>query len=100
LSNRKSVVELSALAAEDLDDILQYTLQTWGAAQMDTYAARLQSGLQALQDNPSLGKQRDDLYPGCRCYRIEQHLVLYEIGDHAFRVARIFHQRMDPGSHL
>jgi len=29
LSSRKTVVELSALAGEDLDDILQYTLQTW-----------------------------------------------------------------------
>jgi plasmid stabilization system protein ParE len=70
------------------------------AAQMNTYAARLQSGLQSLLDNPSLGKQRDDLFPGCRCYRIEHHLVLYEIAEHTIRVARIFHQRMDPASHL
>jgi toxin ParE1/3/4 len=100
LSNRKAVVELSALASEDLDDILQYTLETWGAAQMHVYATRLQGGLQSLQDNPSLGKTRDDWFPGCRCYQIEHHLVLYEIAEDAIRVARIFHRRMDPASHL
>jgi toxin ParE1/3/4 len=100
LSNPKSVVTLSALAGEDLDDILQYTLEMWGESQMDTYAARLQSGLQSLQDNPGLGRQRDDWFPGCRCYQIEQHLVLYEVAEDAIGVARIFHRRMDPAGHL
>ena len=100
MSNHKPAIELSDLAGQDLEDILQYTLETWGLAQMDTYAALLQSGLQLLQDNPGLGKPRDDWFPGCRCYRIEQHLVLYEMAEGALRVARIFHHRMDPAGHL
>lgn len=100
MSNRKRVLELSALAAQDLEDILQYTLETWGPTQMDTYATRLQSGMQSLQDNPCLCKARDDWFPGCRCYRIEHYLALYEMTDDAIRVARIFHQRMDPASKL
>lgn len=67
---------------------------------MDAYAARLQSGFKLLQENQNWGKARDDWFPGCRCYRIEQHLVLYEMAEGALRVARIFHQRMDPASHL
>lgn len=100
MSNRKLTIELSGLAAQDLEDILQYTLETWGMAQMDAYAALLQHGLQLLQDNANLGKQRDDWFPGCRCYRIEHHLALYEVAEDAIRVARLLHKRMDPANHF
>lgn len=56
--------------------------------------------LQSLQDNPNLGKPRNDWFPGCRCYQIEQHLVLYEVVEDAIGIARIFHRRMDPASHF
>ena len=41
----------------------------------------------------------EDLYPGCRCYRIEQHLVLYEVDEEEIRVARFLHKRMDVKRH-
>jgi toxin ParE1/3/4 len=100
LSNPKSAIQLSELAEQDLEDILQYTMETWGIAQMDAYAARLQRGLQRLQDNPMLGKPRDDWFPGCRCYLVENHLALYDLADGVILVARLFHQRMDPAQHL
>jgi plasmid stabilization system protein ParE len=34
-------IVLSREADQDLKDILQYTLATWGAAQMDVYAAAI-----------------------------------------------------------
>lgn len=46
---------------------------------MEIYAAKLERGLRRLVNNPRLGKPRNDWYPGCRCYMIEHHLVLYEI---------------------
>ena len=50
MSSHKSIIELSELASQDPEEILQYTLETWGAAQMDAYAARLQSGFMLLQE--------------------------------------------------
>ncbi|WP_404610228.1 type II toxin-antitoxin system RelE/ParE family toxin [Caballeronia udeis] len=98
MSRRSFDIVLSELAQHDLTDILQYTLETWGADQMDAYAAKLESGIQLLQKNPALGKTREDLFEGCRTHRVEHHLVLYEIGDSEIRVARILHERMDAHS--
>jgi toxin ParE1/3/4 len=98
LSRRSFNIVLSDLAQSDLTDILQYTLQTWGADQMDTYAAKLESGMRLLQEHPTLGKSREDLFEGCRIHRVEHHLVLYEIGDNEIGVARILHERMDAPS--
>ena len=100
MSPRDLAIVLSELAQQDLEDILQYTLQTWGAAQMDIYAERLQGGISLLLANPALGRSREDWFEGCRIYQIEHHLIVYEIGDHDIRVARICHKRMDIADHL
>ena len=96
MSRPEQRVVLSELAELDLADILQYTLQTWGLAQMNRYAEKMEGGLMLLAGNPLLGKRRDDWFAGCRCQRIEHHLVLYEVIDGQVRVARLFHERMDP----
>jgi toxin ParE1/3/4 len=100
LSRPKHRVVLSELAELDLADILQYTFETWGIAQMDRYGAQLEQGFTLLAGNPLLGKRREDWFAGCRCQRIEHHLVLYDVIDGQVRVARIFHERMDPVRNL
>jgi toxin ParE1/3/4 len=100
LSRRKYDIVLSELAQDDLSDILQHTFETWGARQMDIYAAKLERGMRLLEDHPLLGKVRDDWFPGCHCHQVEQHVVLYEIVEHEIRIARLFHKRMDPKLHL
>jgi toxin ParE1/3/4 len=99
LSGPERRIVLSEQASRDIADILQYTLETWGERQMDVYAARLEKGFRLLGARPLLGKPRRDLYPGCRCYRIEQHLVLYEVDEEEIRVARFLHKRMDVKLH-
>lgn len=100
LSKADFKVVLSELAALDLADILQYTLEQWGERQMDACAAKLERGLRQLAVNPHLGKPRDDWYPGCRCFLIERHLVLYVVVEAELRVARLFHERVDVPSRL
>ena len=100
MSRPKHRVVLSELAELDLADILQYTLETWGAAQMDRYAEMLEEGLLLLAANPLLGKRKENWFPGCRCHQIKHHLVLYEVVDGQVRVARLFHERMDAARNL
>lgn len=68
-------IVLSREADQDLKDILQYTLATWGAAQMDVYAEAIDKGLKLLTHNPRLGRARNDLFPGCRSFQVEQHTM-------------------------
>ena len=91
----KHHVVLSELAELDLADILQYTLEQWGEAQMNRYARLLERRLRLLESQPRLGKPRDDWFMGCRCYQIEHQLILYEVAGRTIGVARIFHERID-----
>jgi toxin ParE1/3/4 len=100
LSRAEFTVVLSELAALDLADILQYTFEQWGERQMDLYAAKLNRGLRQLAVNPHLGKPREDWYPGCRCFPLEHHLVVYAVVEHEIRVARFFHERVDVPRHV
>ena len=100
MSPRKPDILLSELAQQDLDDILQYTLETWGESQMDVYAEKLNDGFRLLQENPHLGRARNDWFPGCRCHHVEHHLVLYDVTEGALRVARIFHENREISRHL
>ena len=100
MSRRKLNVFLSLAANEDLQDILQYTFGTWGAAQMDVYAAAIDHGLQNLSRYPRLGLKRDDLFRGCRSFQIEHHIVYYRSDKTTLYVARILHERMDEKQHL
>jgi toxin ParE1/3/4 len=100
LSRPKRAVVLSALAELDFADILQYTLENWGVAQMERYAEILEQGMTLLTTNPLLGKRREDWFPGCRCHQIKHHLVLYEVVDGQVHVARLFHERMDAARNL
>lgn len=87
-------------ASDDMQDILQYTLETWGALQMDKYADLLERALQMLAGSPGLGRGRDDLYPGCQCYQAGSHCIYYDVRSKTLRVARILHMRMDATRHL
>ena len=67
---------------------------------MNRYAGLLARRLRLLENQPRLGKPRDDWFMGCRCYQIEHHLILYEVAGRTIGVARIFHERVEVLRHL
>ncbi len=87
-------------AASDLDDILLYTLITWGEEQQERYADLLDKGLARVQEKPDIGKSRPELYPGCFSYRIQQHIVYYAVRGEDIHIARLLHVRMDAKRYL
>ena len=100
MSLRSLKLTVSAEAESDLADILQYTLDEWGARKMNAYAARLNEGLRLIALQPLLGKAREDLFPGCRCHQIEEHMVWYEVAGDDLRIARFLHKRMNVRLHF
>jgi toxin ParE1/3/4 len=95
LSSPRLRLALTRLAQQDLQDLLQFSLETWGSEQLDRYADALLAGLTRLLDFPGIGKTRDDLIEGARMYAIEQHVVIYSVRGRTLRVLRILHRRMD-----
>lgn len=53
-----------------------------------------------LAENPQMGRNRDDIKNGYRCFPEGQHLVFYTVSDDLIDIIGIVHQRQDVSSHL
>ena len=82
-------------ARADLRSILLYTRAQWGVEQRRRYRALLERGIDSLTRHPELGEARDDLFPGCRTLRVEQHIVYYHLTESEIIVGRVLHVRQD-----
>ena len=92
MSARRLPVRFAPEAQEDIEDILNYTRERWGARQRIIYRNALNA---TLRGNPDIGRARDDLLVGVRTWPVEQHMVLYRVDDDAIRILRVIYQRMD-----
>ncbi len=93
-------LRLSPEAENDLNAILQYSLDVWGQVQQDAYAEAFAAAFAMLTEFPELGRERSDLFPGLRSYPVRRHMIYYETRNQAPRVARILHGRTDPTGEL
>jgi toxin ParE1/3/4 len=91
-------LEFAALAQRDIDDILAYTIETWGAAQLEKYKRILDIAFRKLEQNPDIGKT--GLLPDFRSLQAGSHVIFYRIDDTSIHVVRILHGRMDFSRHL
>lgn len=77
MSARRRRLTVKPEAQADIDDILLYTCERWGAEQRRRYGFRIKQAMRSLLDYPERGASRDDLYPGCRNPLVEHHLVFW-----------------------
>lgn len=95
MSRHSLQLVLAEQAIADLEDILQYTLETWGEAQVTAYASILDKALSRICENPHIGKKRPELSNKHRSIPAGQHTIFYAATDHAVYVSRIMHGKMD-----
>lgn len=86
---------LTPEAEDDLAAIWQYTAETWGEQQADSYVELTRSLLANLARFPGIGRPRDELSPGLRSHPIGQHIAYYRTNDEEVIVRRLFHGRQD-----
>jgi toxin ParE1/3/4 len=68
----------------------------WGYEQSVIYASAITQTFAVLRDHPRLGRQRDDLFSGCRSVQVEQHVIYYHQPLAAvIQVLRVLHHRQD-----
>ena len=97
MSARRPAIRLTPEADLDLKSILNYTRRTWGEGQTAMYRAAISRSLASLRDHPRSGEPRDNLLPGCRWVRVEQHVIYYrQPQPDEIEVVRILHAT---GSH-
>jgi len=82
-------------ARKHLDDIADYSLHQWGAAQRTTYMRALRKRFEWLAANPELGRVRPEIAPRLRCYREGEHLIFYLPMEGFIAIIGVLHQAMD-----
>lgn len=90
------VYVLTAAAEADLRDIIRYTRQRWGDAQVRSYIGKLRVGIERVALGQGFFKDMTALHPGLRMALCERHYVFCLPRDDApALIVAIFHERMD-----
>ncbi len=100
MARRSPHFQFTDKAERDLDGIINYTVQEWGASQANTYLDGLESRGQLLAENPDLGITREKISRGLLSFPYESHILYYKKHARGIVVVRILHQHMDPLKHL
>jgi toxin ParE1/3/4 len=101
MSSRKPLaLKLSPKARQDFIDILRYTGETWGPAQLLAYRDKIDGALQSISRNPQLGHRREDLPATHLAYLVGSHVIVYRFAAESVGVVRILHQRMSLAKHV
>ena len=101
MSSRKPVpLKLAPKARQDFIDILRYTGETWGQAQLLIYRDKINEALQAISQSPQLGHLRNDLPSTHLAYLVGSHVIVYRVGVDSLGIVRILHKRMSLARHL
>ena len=91
---------LTPAAERDLESIWIYTLRQWGARQADLYIDVLTTAFAKCADAPEIAPSCEHIRPGYRRWRVERHMVYFQVTHYGIAVVRILHERMDSLRHL
>ncbi|MEP2761231.1 MULTISPECIES: type II toxin-antitoxin system RelE/ParE family toxin [Alphaproteobacteria] len=88
--------KLTRKAEEDIITVYQQGVVLFGAAQAETYHARLEQAFDFLSANPRAARERMEITPPVRCHPLGVHIVIYLIEDNGdVLILRVRHSRED-----
>lgn len=85
----------TAHAAQDLRHIIRYTKHNWGVRQARVYRQELELSFTQLAEKPGVGRQRDEIAPGMRSFRVAKHIAFYTSRRGGITILRLLHPSMD-----
>jgi toxin ParE1/3/4 len=88
-------IKLTPEARADLDEIWNYTADTWNIAQAETYMLSLDSTMKLLATHPTLGRSLSGIREGYFKFPASSHLLIFRITNEAIEVVRILHKSSD-----
>lgn len=103
----KYIIQLSAIARQDIEAVLSETLRQFGPQQLDRYTDLIRLAIADLSENP-LGfrsQARPELHAAARVIHIgrrgrrARHLLLYRVVENVVRIDRCLHDAIDIQRH-
>lgn len=93
--------DLTEEAADDIREIVRYTLRQWGLSQVERYRLTLHQCLDQLATRDTPGRPFSSRLPDVRVSRCAQHLIFYlREGRPRPLIIALLHARQDSLSHL
>ena len=91
----KSKYRLTPVAKEDIKEIWFYPVASWGEKRAEVYIAQLETQLEKLADNPTLGRDRSEINKNYRSMSSEKHVIFYIINGGYVDIIGVLHSSMD-----
>ena len=89
-------VILRQKAIDDLNDIWNYTFETWSLKQADKYYKTIKLACNSIAENPHIGKEYDGVSRKLLGLKSGRHIIFYKlVVENKIEVIRIIHERMD-----
>ena len=83
---------LSKRAAEDLDEVLAFTIERWSAVQAEEYLRSLEVLFDTLVLQPRIGRIAATVRPDLRRLEHMSHVIFYRELTTGIRIERILHK--------
>lgn len=88
-------------AKNDLEEIWQYTYETWSENQADKYYKEIIESCHDLKSKFNMGKDYSKIYENLKSIKCSRHLIFYRlIKKDLIEIERILHEKMDIDKHL
>ena len=91
---------LSRLAAADLQEIAEYTIERFGIMQARRYRDSLKTCFVQLANNPTLGRRAEQLMHGLQRFEHQSHVVFYISEPENILIVRVLHSSVDVPRHF
>lgn len=84
-------IHISSAALRELDEVHDHWAErvSFDVARDLIYSITARFALFA--ESPSIGRKRDDMSPGVRCFPVQKYLIYYRKGRTAIEILHIFH---------
>ena len=99
-TRNKRHVKITAPALSDIEQIAAYTFKQWGMQKTETYVSQIDLTVQAIADNPALGRARIGVPEAIKGRKSGSHVVFYRVQEETIYIVRILHESMDHGRHF
>lgn len=86
---------LSSEADQDIENIIDYSIKTFGAGQTELYISGLEDKLILLSNQPSLGISRPEIRQALMSSPYESHIIFYQVVNAGIRIIRVLHDGRD-----
>ncbi|MBT9370678.1 type II toxin-antitoxin system RelE/ParE family toxin [Rhizobium sp. CSW-27] len=91
---------ISPRAADDIDEIYDYTEARWGQDQAEDYTFGIRQALQDVCRGTKKGRSINHIRKGAMSLSFRSHYLIYQEKAASLILIRILHQRMNIGHHL